>query len=100
VAKKRKSSRPSRGTRKTTSRKKKTSVATRRASSSKRARTGLESTKQVDFRPLKAQIRAHIARLSTVQEPSSAVQSALQSLRQVQNDLTVECSPTMVLQTS
>jgi hypothetical protein len=99
VAKKRKSSRPSRGTKKTSSRKK-TSGASRRAASTKKMRTGLESTKEVDFRPLKAQIRAHIARLSTVQEPSSAVQSALQSLRQVQDDLTVECSPTMVLQTS
>ncbi len=60
---------------------------------------GLSSEKQIHFGPLKTQIRAHIERLRSVQQPSTAVQNALRSLEQVQADLTVDCSPTMVIPT-
>ena len=66
----------------------------------KKPRTGLESYKQVDFKPLKTQIRAHIERLSKVKDASPAVANALRVLQQVSSDLSAECSPTMVLPTS
>ncbi len=96
MAKKRKGTRPtaSRSARKTT---KKT---VRRKVLPTKPRTGLESDKEVDFRPLKTHISAHIERLSSVKDPTPGVQKALQSLRQVRADLSGECSPTMVLPTS
>jgi hypothetical protein len=101
VAKKRKSSRPS------PKAAKKAAPKTKKKTASKPARkilvkkpvTGLESYKEVDFRPLKAQIRAHMERLAKVKEPSTAVANALRSLQQVTDDLNVECLPTMVLPT-
>jgi hypothetical protein len=65
----------------------------------KRPRTGLESYKQVDFKPLKTHIRAHIERLGKVKEPSPAVANALRVLQQVSDDLSVECQPSMILPT-
>jgi hypothetical protein len=48
---------------------------------------------------LKTQIRKHIDRLGKVKEPSPAVANALRVLQQVSDDLSAECSPTMVLPT-
>jgi hypothetical protein len=62
--------------------------------------TGLENRKQVDFTPLKKQLRAHIARLEKAKKPSPAIANALRSLRQVSEELSVECSPSMILPTS
>ena len=65
----------------------------------KKPRTGLESYKEVDFRPLKTQMRAHIERLGKVKEPSSAVANALRALQQASDELNAECQPTMILPT-
>ncbi len=89
-----KSKKTSRSTRKKTARK----AAPRRVMLSEPP-TGLESDKEVDFRPLKTQIGAHIERLSSVRDPGMGVQNALRSLKQVQSDLSRECSPTMVIDT-
>jgi hypothetical protein len=70
----------------------------RKATLLRKTRTGLENPKKADFRPLKRQIRAHIKRLSSVKDPSAKVQSALQSLKQVQRSLSRDCLPTMVLE--
>lgn len=61
--------------------------------------TGLEKPDYVDFRPLKKQISAHIARLDSAKVMTPAIENALRSLRQVQVDLNGECSPTMILPT-
>lgn len=63
-------------------------------------RTGLEDPRQVDFRPLKKQIAAHIARLDSARDMTPAVESAIRALRQVQVDLSGHCSPTMILPTA
>lgn len=98
MAKKRKGARPaaSRGVRKTARKKTAKKTVRRRAVASK-ARTGLEKAGEVDFRPLKTHLKAHIERLSSAKEPSPAVQRALESLRQAQATLTSECLPTMVI---
>lgn len=96
MVKKRKGARPA-------SRKKTTKKSTRTAAPRKamvtRQPTGLESSKQINFIPLKVQIRAHIRRLSSYPDPTPAMKSALDSLRQVQQALSSECSPTMVIPT-
>jgi len=95
VAKKRKGARPAASRRA----KKTTKKAAPRKIMVKRPPTGLESSKEVNFIPLKVQIRAHIKRLSSYPEPSPAIQRTLDSLRQVQATLSSECSPTMVIPT-
>ena len=100
MAKKRPASRPSSSSGGT---KKKVTKPTKKAPTkaprffAKKPRTGLENPKQVDFNPLKKQIRAHIDRLSKVKEPSDAIAGALRSLRQVTQELSNQCSPTMNL---
>ena len=89
-----KSKKTSRSTRKKTAR-----MAAPRSVMLSEPPTGLESDKEVDFRPLKTQIGAHIERLSSVRDPGMGVQNALRSLKQVQSDLSRECSPTMVIDT-
>ena len=95
MAKKRKPSKPS-----ASSRKKKAPKTSTRRVVTKKAPTGLESTKHVDFRPLKTHLRAHIERLGQVKDPSPAVANALKSLREVSAALTAECSPSMIIPTS
>lgn len=95
MAKKRKSTRASSSK---GSARKKASKPVRRVVT-KKPPTGLESYKQVDFRPLKTQIRAHIERLSKVKAPSPTVENALRALRQASDELSAECSPTMILPT-
>lgn len=94
MVKKRKGSRPA-----SRSAKKTTKKAAPRKIIVKRPPTGLESKKEINFNPLKVQLRAHIKRLSSVQDPSPAVQKTLESLREVQAALTSECLPTMVIPT-
>ena len=96
MAKKRKGSRPSSTS---GSRKKKASKPVRRRLT-KKPLTGLESAREVNFKPLKLHIRAHIERLSKVKDPSPAVANALRALQQVSSDLTNECQPSMIIPTS
>jgi hypothetical protein len=98
VAKKRKGARPaaSRGAKKTARKTKTTKKAVRKAAPRKRP-TGLDSDTEIDFRPLKTHLRAHIAKLSSAKAPSLAIQKALESLKQAQDTLTSECLPTMVI---
>jgi hypothetical protein len=95
VVKKRKGARPAASRRV----KKTTKKAAPRKVIAKRPSTGLENSKEVNFIPLKVQIRAHIRRLSSYPDPSPAIQKTLDSLRQVQATLSSECSPTMVIPT-
>ena len=95
MAKKRKGSRPSSAS---GSRKKKASKPVRRRLT--KPLTGLESAREVNFKPLKLHIRAHIERLSKVKDHSPAVANALRALQQVSSDLTNECQPSMIIPTS
>ena len=61
--------------------------------------TGLEDPTCVNFKPLKAQIAAHLARLDSAKNVTPEIQNAIRSLRQVQVDLNSECSPTMIIPT-
>jgi hypothetical protein len=61
--------------------------------------TGLEDPSCVNFKPLKAQISAHIARLDTAKNVTPEIQNAIRALRQVQFELDSECSPTMIIPT-
>lgn len=60
---------------------------------------GIRSSTQVNFNPLKKQIKAHISRLKAVKEPSEPIQRALRSLEAVDADLSNECLPSMILMT-
>jgi hypothetical protein len=105
VAKKRKAAATTRGAKKKKGAKKKTAARRTRAVAAAPAgfdqpmAEALVNPKQVHFGPLKAQIKAHIERLRTVQQPSTSVLNALRSLEQVQADLTGECLPSMILNT-
>ena len=96
MAKKRKASRPS----SSKGKKKKSAKKPARRAAVRKPRTGLESYKEVDFRPLKMQIRAHMERLGKVKDQSPAVANALRSLQQVSESLSAECSPSMVIPTA
>ena len=61
--------------------------------------TGLEDPSCVNFKPLKAQITAHLARLDSAKNVTPEIQNAIRALRQVQVDLNSECSPTMIIPT-
>jgi hypothetical protein len=61
--------------------------------------TGLEDPSCVNFKPLKAQISAHLARLDTAKNVTPEIQNAIRALRQVQFELDSECSPTMIIPT-
>jgi hypothetical protein len=101
VAKKRKGARSAttRGAKKKPVRKAAVKKAVRRkgATAARKSLTGLESQDRVDFGPLKAQINAHMERLTAVKDRGANIERALESLRQVQTALTSECSPTMVI---
>jgi hypothetical protein len=59
--------------------------------------TGLEDPTCVNFKPLKAQIAAFVARLDSAKNVTPEIQNAVKALRQVQFDLNAECTPTMVI---
>jgi hypothetical protein len=109
---KKKTARPSRGAKKkaapkkaapkkkTAPKKKKTArVATsaRKPAAASYYETGLEDPTCVNFKPLKAQIAAFVARLDSTKNVTPEIQNAVKALRQVQADLNAECTPTMVI---
>ncbi len=97
MAKKRKGARPAKKASRSVKKKAVKRSAPRRAMAA--APMGLESDKEINFKPLKRMISDHISRLQTA-HPSDRVVNALRSLRQVQADLNHECQPTMVIPTS
>ena len=68
--------------------------ATRKAGPKKRA---ARKPKQLDLRPLKKQLRAHIALLSGGDPSNQRVQSALSRLQRLDEELAQDCDPTMIL---
>jgi hypothetical protein len=95
VVKKRKGSRPASASR--GKKKKKKAAARPKARPARRQLTGLEDDSEVDFRPLKDLIAAHVQKLSAKTYTNPKVQKALDDLRLVQSSLSVDCEPTMVL---
>jgi hypothetical protein len=55
--------------------------------------------KQIDFNPIKAQLRKHIERLSAIEHPDERMkmQNTLERLKRVQLELTEMCAPTMAI---
>jgi len=66
---------------------KKSAGATRRAA----------SAKNLDLRPLKRQIRAHVEMLSRASGGDQRVTNAIASLQRVQQELDEHCTPTMTI---
>jgi hypothetical protein len=96
VAKKRKGARPT----KKASRSVKKKAVKKAASSKPKQLTGYEKPGFVNFNPLKQQMSDHIAALESAKVPNEKIANALRILRQAKADLTIECLPTMELQTS
>jgi len=75
---------------KATGRKKQKAVRTLRKAAAK-------ATKELDLRPLKKQIRAHVDMLSRATGGDARVSGALASLQRVYAELNEECLPTMTI---
>jgi hypothetical protein len=76
------------------------SASTRKASARKKTtkkRAAAPAKGGHDLGPLKKQISAHIAKLSSRETTDTRVQDALASLQRVQSELTAACNPTMVV---
>ena len=94
-------------TRKAASAKKKTAakksiakkpVAKKSAGKKKAAsRSASKLTKELDLRPLKKQIRAHVEMLSRATSGDKRISDAIASLRRVQMELDENCDPTMTI---
>jgi len=94
-------------TRKAASAKKKTSaakkpVAKKSAGKKKAGRPTRKSasakpTKELDLRPLKKQIKAHVEMLSRARSGDKRISDAIASLRRVQMELDENCDPTMTI---
>ena len=81
-------------------------VATKKASSAKKATGGkkkatrkkaMKSAKELDLRPLKKQLKAHVALLKGSGSSDQRVQNAMASLLRLHEELNAECIPTMTI---
>jgi hypothetical protein len=81
-------------------------VATRKASSAKTATGGkkkatrkkaIKPAKELDLRPLKKQLKAHVNLLSRSGSSDKRVQNAMASLLRLHEELNEECIPTMTI---
>ena len=94
-------------TRKAASAKKKTAVKkaaakkpmAKKTAGKKRAapRSTAKATKELDLRPLKKQIKAHVEMLSRATSGDKRISDAIASLRRVQMELDENCDPTMTI---
>ena len=82
------------------------SAATKKASSAKKAtggkkkatrKKGIKRAKELDLRPLKKQLKAHVDLLSRSGSSDKRVQSAMASLLRLHEELNEECIPTMTI---
>jgi hypothetical protein len=77
--------------------------STKKASSVKKAAGGKKkakkaySPKELDLRPLKKQLKAHVAKLSASRSTDQRVQNAIATLQRVQAELNEDCDPTMTI---
>jgi hypothetical protein len=99
VAKKRKGARPTKKASRSVKKKAARKAAPRKVAA-KQVVTGLEDPGKVDFNPLKEQLAKHIARLQSAKVPTERIANAVRILTVARDGLTVECLPTMELQTS
>ena len=89
-------------TRKAASAKKKTSSAkasrAKKSAGGKRAaRKPAKPAKELDLRPLKKQIKAHVDMLSRARGGDKRISDAIASLRRVHMELDANCDPTMTI---
>ena len=59
--------------------------------------TRAKATKELDLRPLKKQIKAHVEMLSRATSGDKRVADAITSLRRVHMELDSHCDPTMTI---
>jgi len=73
-------------------------VAKKSAGKKKAApRSAAKMTKELDLRPLKKQIKAHVEMLSRATTGDKRIADAIASLRRVQSELDANCDPTMTI---
>jgi hypothetical protein len=80
--------------------KKATGVKKKSAGGKKKAARGTRrstSAKELDLRPLKRQIKAHVEMLSRATGGDKRISDAIASLRRVQQELDQNCDPTMTI---
>ncbi len=86
-------------------RKKAVKSSTKKASGAKKAagkkkatkRASRASANELDLRPLKKQLRAHIEKLKGGKSADPRVQSAISNLSRLQEALNIDCEPTMTI---
>ena len=76
---------------------KKSTGGRKKAARAPRTAASAKSTKELDLRPLKKQIRAHVDMLSRATGGDKRVSGALASLQRVYAELNEECDPTMTI---
>ena len=59
--------------------------------------TRAKATKELDLRPLKKQIKAHVEMLSRATSGDKRIADAISSLRRVHMELDSNCDPTMTI---
>jgi hypothetical protein len=97
VAKKRKTAGKS-GSAKKASGVKKATGAKKKALKARRSGAAKSSSpKELDLRPFKKQLRAHVETLSASKSTDQRVQNAIASLLRLQDELNEECIPTMTI---
>jgi hypothetical protein len=79
-------------------------ASTKKASGAKKAAGGKKkarkspSPKELDLRPLKKQLRAHVAKLSAAPTAKEVrVQNAIANLQRLHDELNQDCEPTMTI---
>jgi hypothetical protein len=95
VAKTRKTVRKSGSTKKAAKASKSTGAKKKSAGKTRGARKS--PLKELDLRPLKKQLKAHLDSLGRARTDDQRVQGAIASLRRLQAELNTECDPTMTI---
>jgi hypothetical protein len=60
-------------------------------------RSAAKASKEIDLRPLKRQIKAHVEMMSRATSGDKRIADAIASLRRVQAELDENCDPTMTI---
>jgi len=71
--------------------------AVKKAVGTKKKAASKASPNELDLRPLKKQLKAHVELLSRADQGHKRVQDALASLQRVQAELNESCDPTMII---
>jgi hypothetical protein len=84
-------------TRKSVKKSAKRTSGVRKAASGKKKAVRAPARKELDLRPLKKQLKAHMKTLSGATSKDLRVQNAIASLSRLHEELNEECIPTMTI---